>query len=222
MNVIIAFCGIAAAGWVAPGSEPTAPTQDNVPSQSTYSPQSYPGANNSRQPKPRVGDALPAARPASQAARRPSRMPYAPTDPRAWSNENLPLPPTMNETAYLPSAGTGGPAQRVNPAGMGGMTENGGRHSGSQKSFDRYNPSPSTSPYAMLNRRWHAQHLHGLCPAGPGSTTGQSGRRTSPERGGRRSARTAAFLSARLPELRLVLSHHRPQPLLRYTARDVR
>jgi hypothetical protein len=34
---------------------------------------------------------------------------------------------------------------------MGGMTENGGRHSGSQKSFDRYNPSPSTSPYAMLN-----------------------------------------------------------------------
>jgi hypothetical protein len=148
MNAVIAFCGLAAAGWVSPDlSQPIAPTRDSIPSQPSYSTQTYSPSNYPRPSYPQASS-RPVGRPSSGAVRRSSRIPFAPTDPRASSNENIPLPPTSSDPSYLPSAGNGGPAEHI---GSQQMAENGGRHAGSQKAFDRYTSPPATSPYAMMS-----------------------------------------------------------------------
>jgi hypothetical protein len=79
---------------------------------------------------------------------RPPRMPIPPTDPRAFSRTDLPLPPTMNDSGMLPSAARAGIGPRLNPALL---AENGVRRSLPQKAFENFRPSPSVSPYALLN-----------------------------------------------------------------------
>jgi hypothetical protein len=149
MHVWITYIGIAATGWISPDmSEPISPVRENVAGQHAYSSQSNGQAGHLRQPGPQAGGARPPARPANATFRRPSRMPFAPTDPRALADDNIPLPPTQNETEYLPSAGNGGP-QRYNSPAI--VVSNAGNRSGAQKSFDHYNPNPSASPYMMLN-----------------------------------------------------------------------
>ncbi len=79
--------------------------------------------------------------------RKPS-MPVPPTDPRAFSREDLPQPPTMNYASTLPNAQRAGTGPRLNPAGQ---AENSVRHLTGQKVFDNYRPGPGTSPYLLLD-----------------------------------------------------------------------
>ena len=74
-------------------------------------------------------------------------MPLPPTDPRAFSYGDLPLPPTMNDAGTLPNAGMGAEPR----ADSAGLAENSGRRLPGQKAFDHYNSAPATSPYLLLN-----------------------------------------------------------------------
>jgi len=121
-------------GWVSPElGDPIAPIPENIPLLQV-------------QPQPtRVHP----ARTMNEEAMRPSNMPLPPTDPRAYSRTELPLPPTMNGSGMLPTTGRIGLGPRlVNPAGL---ADNGGRRLPPQKPFETYRPSPSVSPYALLN-----------------------------------------------------------------------
>ena len=73
-------------------------------------------------------------------------MPVAPTDPGAFSRDDLPLPPTMNYGAAAPRLGRQAPAPRAESAGM---VDNGHRLP-PHKAFDSYHPAPAVSPYMML------------------------------------------------------------------------
>jgi hypothetical protein len=154
MNAIIALCGIAAAGWVTPYT----PTDSDPSGAQNASQQAAAPPNYLRQSNPQFTPARSAGRVNGQAAenhgqtqlaerstnnaqRRP-RMPFPPTDPRALSGENFPLPPTMNENGFLPGAAAG---PHSNAAGLAQS------HSAPQKPFSHYSPPPGTSPYMMLN-----------------------------------------------------------------------
>jgi len=74
-------------------------------------------------------------------------MPLAPTDPRMFSDSELPPPPTLD------GSGMSMPVARVAAAphyGQAGQ-ENGNSRSSGQKPFERYNPTPGPSPYLLLD-----------------------------------------------------------------------
>ncbi len=147
MNAMFAFCGIVIAGWVSPDlAEPIAP----MPESSTAQP-SRPQATRlqpSRQ-QPSYSQ-LAGTRPAqamNQGSSRGQRMPMAPTDPRTFSNVDLPMPPTMNDSGQLPGSGMAGNGLNRD---LVGPSENTSRRS-NQKAFANYRPGPTTSPYQLLD-----------------------------------------------------------------------
>jgi hypothetical protein len=83
----------------------------------------------------------------NEGAMRTSRMPIAPTDMRAFSRDDLPLPPTQNYAGTLPSTGLAGAGPRLTPAAP---AENGNRRLPSQKPFENYRSPPAVGPYALL------------------------------------------------------------------------
>jgi hypothetical protein len=84
----------------------------------------------------------------NEQAMRPSRMPIAPTDPRAFSRTDLPQPPTVNDSGMQSAMATGGAGPRVNSALF---AENSSHRATNQKAFEGYRSTPATSPYTLLN-----------------------------------------------------------------------
>ncbi len=135
MNAMVAFCGIVLAGWVGPDfTEPISPTPDKLPLKPARQQQSNPQSAGVRP-----------ARAVYDVAMRGPRMPVPPTDPRAYTNGELPLPPTMNDSGMMRNVGMAGMGPQQDGA------DNGGRRSTGQRAFDHYRAAPGTSPYMLLN-----------------------------------------------------------------------
>jgi hypothetical protein len=76
-------------------------------------------------------------------------MPVAPTDPRAFTRDDLPQPPTMNNYAGTsPNAGRAGMGPRLNAVGT---AENGGHRLPNQKAFENFRATPATSPFLLMD-----------------------------------------------------------------------
>jgi hypothetical protein len=138
MNAMFAICGLALAGWITPANpdfmEPISPTAEKSPVKPAVQQQAKPQSNGARP-----------VRAMSDGAMRGSRMPIPPTDPRVYANNDLPLPPTINDNGMMRSA---------EPAGMGPRqdgADNSTRHPMGQKVFDHYRPAPATSPYMLIS-----------------------------------------------------------------------
>ena len=139
MNATLAFCAIAVAGWVSPGTEePIAPLPENLDLQPSSQQLSHSQPTSTRP-----------ARERNEGAASQRRMPAAPTDPRVFFRDDLPVPPTMNYNNTFPVRGTTGAlATRRAPAGS---ADNNNRRLASQKPFDNYQSTPAVSPYLRLN-----------------------------------------------------------------------
>ena len=153
MNALFAFCTIVMAGAVSPGfgdtdspamaggvvaelREPIAPARENLPVPS-FSQQSRQQSTSARP-----------ARTTNEGVKCMPAMPVPPTDPRAFARNDLPLPPTMNDSRMSSNTGRIGAGLRGSPAGL---AENAGRRLPSQKPFENYRPSPPPSPYLLLD-----------------------------------------------------------------------
>src|SRR5208283_165649 len=138
MNAIIGICGIVMLGWVSPEyGELVSQPREKLPIQPTYSQQAYPQTVGTR-PTQSINGGV----------RRRPKMPLAPTDPRAYISDDLPLPPTMNDDSIVSGAMRAGPEPRFIPAGL---AENRNRRLPNQKPFSQYNSGPGVSPYNLLN-----------------------------------------------------------------------
>ena len=161
MHAAFAFCAFVMVGAPSPEFlQPISPTPDNPPLQMPCPPLSSPQATGVR-PAPAMNEGMPESNHAptyqpigtrragapNQGAMRKQRMPIAPTDPGALVRDDLPLPPTMNYAGTLPSRGMTGAGPRLSPADQ---AENSGRRASSQKPFDHYAATPTTSPYTLL------------------------------------------------------------------------
>jgi hypothetical protein len=74
-------------------------------------------------------------------------MPLSPTDPRMLSDNDLPLPPTMDSAGPMPSARAVDTRPKYVAAGP---SDNASRHALNERPFEHHQNAPAISPYMLL------------------------------------------------------------------------
>jgi hypothetical protein len=138
MNASLAACVLVMSGWVSQdANEPVAPSPQNM-----------------QQPALRAPNYRPPARAMTNRPARPMgesnlqrRMPLSPTDPRVYSDSDMPLPPTMDSAGPMPSARMVDTRPRYVAVGSG---EDANRRTLNEKPFEHHHNAPVISPYMLL------------------------------------------------------------------------
>jgi hypothetical protein len=139
MNTTFAVCALIMSGLVSQNpNELVAPTPQTIQKIARRAP--------SKQPAPRYASNRPTRTMSDNVASRP-RMPLSPTDPRMFSDNCLPLPPTMDSAGPMPSANTVDARQRFVDAGL---VENGNRRAPNERPFEHHQSPPAISPYMLM------------------------------------------------------------------------